>query len=156
MAIALTLKDYLRRHEVEYEVISHHRTLCSSETAAAAHVPGERLAKSVVLEDAQGYVMAVLPATHRIRLGALREQLNRDLRLASETELASLFKDCVPGAIPPVGDAYGMQTVLEHSVAGESDVYFEAGDHEELIHVNGRTFTRVMSGAEHLHFGSRP
>ena len=95
-------------------------------------------------------------AGNGVGVDALREQLNRHLRLASETKLASLFKDCVPGAIPPVGDAYGMPTVLEHSLAGESEVYFEAGDHEELIHVNGRTFAQVMGGAEHLHFSSRP
>jgi len=154
MAIALTLKDYLTHQGVEYEVIPHHRTLCSSETAQAAHVSGECMAKSVVLEDDRGYVLAVLPATHRVRLGVLKERLNRDLRLASERELAFLFKDCELGAIPPVGKAYGVPTVVDDSLAEKYDVYFEAGDHEELIHVTGEAFMQVMGGAQQLHFSS--
>lgn len=60
------------------------------------------------LEDDKGYLMAVLPATHKVDLGVVRHQLKRELGLATESELADLFKDCEPGAIPPLGKAYGI------------------------------------------------
>jgi Ala-tRNA(Pro) deacylase len=148
MGIAITLKEYLSRMGTEYEVLSHPHTATALEAAQAARVPGDCLAKAVVLEDANGYVMAVVPSTHQVRLGALSRQLKRDLHLARENELASLFKDCELGAMPPIGLAYGMETVVAEELAQEPEVWFEAGDHEALVHVSGTEFRTLMSGAE--------
>lgn len=145
MAIAHTVADYLNSRGVEYEVIQHSHTGSSMETAESAHVPGDQLAKSVVLEDEQGYLMAVIPATHRIQISKLNRLTNRNLGLTTETALEGLFEDCELGAIPPLGDAYGMQTVWDTCLAEQPDVYFEAGDHEELIHVAGAEFQSLMA-----------
>src|SRR5690606_16410102 len=51
MGMAGTLREYLDRHAVAYELLRHSRTRTSSETAEAAHVSGSRLAKPVVIED---------------------------------------------------------------------------------------------------------
>jgi len=150
MGIAMTLKDYMSKMGTEYEVVAHPRAMTALEIAQAAHVSGDCLAKAVVLEDEKGYVMAVVPSTHQVRLGMLRKQLNRELRLASEYELAGLFKDCELGAMPPVGQAYGLETVVAEDLAHQPEVYFEAGDHEELIRMSGSEFRALMSGAEPL------
>jgi Ala-tRNA(Pro) deacylase len=75
------------QHGVKYDVVTHPHSRSSMETAQLAHVPGDRLAKSVVLEDDEGFVMAVLPSTCHIMLGRLSKELNRKLRLATENEL---------------------------------------------------------------------
>src|SRR5436190_20163199 len=150
MGIAMTLKDYLSKMGTEYEVLSHPRAVTALETAQAAHVPGDCLAKAVVLEDGKGYVMAVVPSTHQVRLSALSRQLKRELHLAKENELSALFKDCELGAMPPIGLAYGMETVVAEDLAQEPEIYFEAGDHEALVHVSGTEFRTLMSGAEAL------
>lgn len=152
MAIARSLEDFMKKHHIAYEVVPHRRTLSSMKTAAAAHVPGDRLAKSVVLEDEKGFVMAVLPATHKIDMAELQRQLKRDLELATEEELRDLFKDCELGAIPPVGVAYGMDTMVDDSLSRQPDIYFEAGDHVELIRVSGEQFRTLMTGSGHGHF----
>ena len=69
MAISPTLQRYLSKHHVDYRVVTHVPTLTSMQTAAQAHVPGDRLIKSVVIEDDQGYLMVALPSTHRLKLG---------------------------------------------------------------------------------------
>jgi prolyl-tRNA editing enzyme YbaK/EbsC (Cys-tRNA(Pro) deacylase) len=58
-----------------------------------------------------------------------------DLRLATEAKLKYLLKDCEPGAVPPLGAAYGLETVWDDSLLEQSDTYFEAGDHETLVHM---------------------
>lgn len=148
MGIAMTLKDYMSKMGTEYEVVTHPRAMTALETAAAAHVSGECLAKAVVLEDDKGYIMAVIPSTHQVRLGDLRKRLHRELRLASEYELAGLFKDCALGALPPVGQAYGLETIVAEDLAQQPEVYFEAGDHEDLVRVTGSEFRTLMSDAE--------
>jgi Ala-tRNA(Pro) deacylase len=147
MTIAATVQDHLSRESVRYEVISHEHTRDSSHSAQAAHIPGDQLAKCVILEDSDGYLMAVLPATHKVDLGAVHRQLNRKLGLATDREIADLFKDCEPGAIPPLGRAYGMKTILDVSLIGSQDIYFEAGDHVALIHVTGQDFLRLVADA---------
>lgn len=152
MGMATRLNQFLNEHQVEYEVLTHPHTASSMETAEAAHVPGDKLAKTVILEDDQGYVMAVLPASHKVDLGTLHRELNRPLGLASEPELDRLFSDCELGAIPPIGTAYGLETIVDDTLAEQPDLYFECGDHEHLVHMNGETFVNLLEGARITHF----
>lgn len=152
MAIAMTLRDYLDEKHIEYDTIKHQSSSCSSETAQAAHIPGDQLAKSVLLEDDSGYLMAVIPSTHRVQIGKLHKHLHRNLGLATERELESLFNDCETGAIPPLAQAYGIEVVFDDAIRMNSDVYFEAGDHTELVHVSREDFLSLMADAHHGHF----
>ena len=147
MSIATSVERRLNQMGVKYDVIWHHHTSSSTYTAQAAHVPGEQLAKCVMLEDDRGYVMAVLPAARKVDLGALHRRLGRELGLATEREFARLFADCEPGAIPPLGDAYGIDTIVDGSLVGKQDIYFESGDHCALVHVSGADFLRLMGDA---------
>jgi Ala-tRNA(Pro) deacylase len=155
MSISTTLEQCLRGKGSMYDVVRHPYSHSSVETAAAAHVPGDRLAKTVLLEDEHGYVAAVLPSTHAVRLSELWAQTGRRLVLAKESDLRELFKDCDLGALPPVCTAYGMHTYLDESLAEQPDVYFEAGDHEELIHMNTDQFLALMDEAERVRFAHR-
>jgi Ala-tRNA(Pro) deacylase len=145
MAIPASIHDYLDREGVHYDVIAHAATRDAAHTAQAARVPGDRLAKSVVLEDDSGYLMAIIPASHRLDLQAIGRELSRELVLANERELAELFEDCEPGAVPPLGQAYGIDVVIDRNLTDTPDIYFEAGDHLSLIHVSGQDFRRLMA-----------
>jgi len=90
--------------------------------------------------------MVVVPSSRHVDLGEIHRQLNRDLGLATESELGRLFMDCELGALPAVGPAYGMETVVDDTLAEQADIYFEAGDHEQLIHVTAEAFQTLMGG----------
>ena len=149
MAIAKSLEDYLASCHIAYEVVSHPRTATTMQTVRKTHIPAERMAKCVVLEDDLGYVMAVVPANHRVDMSKLRYALNRRLGLASEDELPELFRDCEVGAVPPIGQIYGMKTVVDDTLVEQPDVYLEGGDHQALIHLTGGQFNALMTGALH-------
>jgi Ala-tRNA(Pro) deacylase len=147
MPIAASVQDCLRREGIQYNTIVHSHTLDSVRSAQAAHVSGDRLAKCVLLKDHTGYVMAIMPASHRLDMQTVRCELNRELGLAAECELSKLFVDCELGAIPPLGRAYGIDVIVDRSLADAPDVYFEAGDHSSLVHVSGRDFLKLMANA---------
>ena len=88
MTIAASVQKHLIREGVSYELIEHTRTLDSTHTAQAAHVPGAQLAKGTVLKDDQGFVIAIVPATRRVDLGAMRKRFGRPLGLAGLPEAA--------------------------------------------------------------------
>ncbi len=146
MAIAQRLKWYLDHHGVAYEVIPHPRTESSLETARVSHVDEGHLVKCVLLEDERGYLLAALPASRRVSLADVRERFERPLELATEAELGDIFDDCQVGAVPPVGRAYGIPTVIDESLLRLEEVYFEAGEHEDLVHLEGAEFARLMAG----------
>ena len=152
MTIASTVQRYLDQCGVDYEVVEHARTMSSSRTAEVSHVAGDRLAKAVVLKSDGGFTMAILPASCHLRLGEIRDYLDRPIGLATEKEVAQLFDDCELGAVPPIGKPYGMEMIVDDSLIDQSDIYFEAGDHMSLIHVNGTAFQRLTAEARHGRF----
>jgi Ala-tRNA(Pro) deacylase len=155
MTIAKRLKSHLETLGVAYETVAHPRTVTTSESAEAAHVPGDQLAKSVVIHLEEGHVLAVVPSSHRVDLSTLQELLNRRLGLAAETDVNALFDDCHTGAAPPIGDAYFVKTVIDKSLTGLDRVWFEGGDHRTLISVAGVDFDRLMQGAQQGSFSHR-
>ena len=152
MTIANAVRVYLDELDIAYELVAHPRTYTSRDSAAAAHVPEDHIAKAVILGDERGPVMAVIPASAWIRLNALQREMDRPLELLPERDLAELFPDCRPGAIPPIGPAYGVETVADQTLFTLAKVYFEAGDHDNLVAVAGKDFSRLLSGARHGYF----
>lgn len=155
MAIAITLQNFLASKGASYNVVFHEPTMTSRQTARAAHIPAGCLVKSVILEDEHGYLMAVVPADCKVRVAELERQLRRHLRLASEEEVSRLFADCERGAVPPLGVAYGMPTVIDDGIDSTAEVYFEGGDHQVLVHMRGEQYTELMKDAGHSHFAER-
>jgi len=149
MAIGLTLKKYLADNGIAYDTLSHSHTSSSMNTAQSAHIPGKNLAKSVILEDNDGYVMAVIPANEHLKFRKVNHALHRKMGMATEPELETLFTDCELGAIPAVGSAYSMDSIIDDRLADCADIYFEAGDHEELIHMKGSAYRQLMKGSQY-------
>ena len=148
MNIATKLQAYLDASSVDYDLISHPHTESSMVTAAASHVPGDRLAKGVIVKDGEDYLMVVVPSDYHVHLGDLHRKLGRDVGLATESELAGLFPDCDEGAVPPVGKAYGLRSLLDRALLEQPEIFFEAGDHEHLLKMSGQNFQALQAEAE--------
>ena len=82
MSIAPTLRNYLAAEGIQYAEIPHEFTMSSNRTAEACHIPGDRLAKGVVLRRNGDYLLAVVPASHHLRLSDLRTELGDQVSMA--------------------------------------------------------------------------
>jgi Ala-tRNA(Pro) deacylase len=149
MPIAKTIQWYLEANDVSYETLHHPHSRTSEETAEVAFIWEDQLAKTVLLEDERGYVIAIVPASCRLDFKKLERQLDRKLELASEAELADVFPDCEMGALPPLGQAYGIPTVYDDRLRRLSCVYFEGGDHRDLVYLGGREFIDLLRDSPH-------
>jgi Ala-tRNA(Pro) deacylase len=154
MAIASTLKSFLDQKGVTYEVVNHRPTPSASRSAEAAHVPGDRLAKAVLLENQGRHLLAALPATHRLQLGRLHHALGEHVGLATEDELVEVFPDCERGALPALGAAYGIETLLDDSLADQKDIFIEGGDHISLVRLSGEAFRSLLGDVRHGDFST--
>ncbi len=149
MPITGTIKAYLEHKGVDFDIVTHPHTTSSLQTMEVAHIDGRRIAKGVVLKDQNGFLLAVLPATRNLDLQMLENQIGRRMDLADEKELGSLFPDCQLGAVPALGLAYGIPTLIDEALLSQPEIYFEAGNHEELIHLRESEFEKLMEGAEY-------
>ena len=152
MSVALTIVQYLNDRRIRYDVVTHLGTETAKASARKSHISEQRVAKGVVLKDHHGFWVAVLPASSRIQLSKIAELLHEAVDLANEEQVEPLFTDCLPGAVPALGPAYGLQTIIDDSLGAESEIYFEGGDHQSLIHVSGEDFRKLMAGAVHGRF----
>lgn len=154
MSMAKTLESHLHDTGCRYKLVPHPHSGSSMQTAEIAHVPGDALAKGVVLRDDAGLLLVVVPSDYHVQLNALNTLLARKLEFVAEHELAAIFPDCEPGAVPPIGAAYAIATLWdpEASLGVQEHVYFEAGDHQTLVRVSGKQFHELMATADRAHF----
>ena len=132
--IAQRVLDHLQNARVSFTRHPHRRAVGAQKTAAAVHVSGRRLAKTVLVEaDAQPWV-AVLAAPDVVDTKRLAAVLGkRSVRLMEEEEFTPLFEDCEPGAEPPLGSLYGLPVVLDGTLEREERIVFRAGSHDEVL-----------------------
>jgi len=154
MTIAPTLHKFLAAENIQYDEIPHEHTMTSARTAEASHISGDRLAKAIVLRRNGGYMLAVLPASHHLRLSELRARLGDGIDMANEAEVNRLFTDCAIGAVPAVGACYGLDMIVDDSIQTQPEIYMEAGDHETLLHLSHAQFARLAANALHGRFSS--
>lgn len=154
MIMSDIVKTYLDDKGIEFQLSSHPRTSSSRQTAAAAHVNENQLAKAVLLKHGWEYLMVVIPADSRVKLDSIAAEMGEQYEVAPTHKVESLLEDCKPGAIPPIGHVYGVETLVDESLDQLSDVYFEAGDHEHLVHVDGQAFHKMLGDCRHGRFST--
>jgi Ala-tRNA(Pro) deacylase len=156
MPIAPTLQRYLAAKDIQFDAIPHAPTASSAGTAEVCRISGDRIAKGIVLRRDRGFMLAVLPASHHIRVSNLKEQFGDNVEMAKEADIERLFPDCAHGAVPPIGECYGLSIVVDESIEAQPDVYFEAGDHKTLLHLSQAQFAHLVAQAPHGRFSDKP
>ncbi|RMF78166.1 MAG: deacylase [Planctomycetota bacterium] len=140
----MKLEHMLQSRRIRYEKHSHAPAYTSQALAQAEHVSGYEVAKPVVVKTAVGFTMCVLPAPLRLDLHAVSELLHDPhARLATESEMREIFDDCELGAEPPIGDLYGMNTVMDESLRRDEHITFQAGTHTEAIRLRRADWERL-------------
>jgi Ala-tRNA(Pro) deacylase len=148
MTMSLSLLDYLKSNQVDYQVVPHPHSSRSYQSSILAHIEAQKLAKGILLKNNDDYLLAVLPANRRVDMHAIRDEFGNQIRMVSEKEVGSCFPDCEVGAVPPFGSVYGFTTVVDNHLMQEDSVYFEAGDHETLVKVSKADFESLLSKAK--------
>lgn len=139
------LMDYLDQNNVKYVVIHHSPAYTAREVAVSAHIPGKEVAKTVVVKADGKPMMAVLPASQMIDLGALRTALGvGSVALATESEFNVLFPECEVGAMPPFGNLFNMDVVVSDTLMQDEQIAFNGGTHRELVRMAYSDFERLV------------
>lgn len=143
---AKIVKDFLDQNNIKYVSIKHSRAFTAQEIAASAHIHGKKIAKTVVLKVDGKIVFAVIPASYKVDFDLLKEALKTDnIRLANEQEFKDKCSECEVGAMPPMGNLFGIETYVAASLVEDEEIAFNAGVHTELIRLAYNDYERLVN-----------
>ena len=149
MAISQRLKAFLESSRIKYSVTVHPVAYTAQEIAAAQHVPGRQLAKSVLVLTNNGPALAVLPAIHLIDLKKLKALLRaKTLTIAKEAEIKIRFPDVEIGAMSPFGNLYDIPVALDRGLGMAEEIVFNGGSHSETVKLSYRDFVTHVKPTE--------
>ena len=155
MGVAATVEEYLKTKQVEFTLLEHEYCEGSFNTARVAKIDDLCLAKGVLLRDEDfHYTLCVLPTRNKILRRTLNDIFDRHLELVEEEELVEIFKDCEEGAVPALGEAYGLDVIWDEDLLQAEEVFIEAGDHRHLIRLKKPDFVQLMQDKLHDHFSA--
>ena len=139
-----TLTRFLDENKVEYVTIRHSPAYTAQKIAAAAHIPGREVAKTVMVKIDGKMAMAVVRATDQVDLDLLRSAAKADsVTLATEDDFRDAFQGVELGAMPPFGNLYGMQVFADEALSKDAQIAFNAGSHTELLQLDYTDFQRL-------------
>ena len=139
------LKEFLDGNKVKYVTIRHSTAYTAQETAASAHIPGKELAKTVVLRIDGKMTMAVLPASHKLDIPLLKKAVGaRDVEIAHEPDFRDMFPGCDTGAMPPFGNLYGIDVLVDSLLAENAEIAFNACSHSELVKLKYADYVNLV------------
>lgn len=140
------LIDYLNHEGVKYSLVHHSHAVTASEIAQATHISGRNLAKTVVVDIDGRLALAVLPATKQVHPDELAKDVGaKQVRLAKEYEFEDRFPDCEVGAMPPMGNLYGLEVFVSPELTADEMIAFNAGTHEEVVQMPYAVFERLVN-----------
>jgi Ala-tRNA(Pro) deacylase len=142
----MNTKQFLQEHGTAFKVVSHAEAFGASHVAQATGTSGQELAKTVLLRvnHAYRYIVAVLPSTHRIDLEAVSRVLGgAQVQLATEAEVGQRCPDCEFGVLSPFGSQYGVETIVDKSLAQDEQIVFEGNTHHEAIRMKYADFFKI-------------
>jgi len=139
----MRVPEFLSERSVPFETLLHPPAYTAQKRARFLHLPGRQVAKAVLLHGPDGFVLAVVPATHHIDTERIADVLGGSVRLADDDEIAKVFCDCEWGVVPPFGTLYGLPVLLDESITPDTLMVFETTTHAEAVRMLCRDFERL-------------
>lgn len=140
------LIEFLDGNQIKYVTIIHSPAFTAQEVAANAHIPGQQLAKTVMVKLDGEMAMAVLPAPKLVDFSLLKGAAGvQQADLAGEREFGNMFPECEVGAMPPFGNLYDMGVYVDESLTEDDEIAFNAGSHTMLIKLPYMDFERLVN-----------
>jgi prolyl-tRNA editing enzyme YbaK/EbsC (Cys-tRNA(Pro) deacylase) len=128
-AVTQKAVEFLTAQGIPFEKLVH-EPVTTSEAAAGAR--GSRLeqgAKALIVKANEKYYHLIISAAKRVDNNKLRKILGTNrVRFATPEELKTLT-GCLPGAVPPFGNLFDLQVLMDDALLAEETVYFNCGSH---------------------------
>ena len=123
------IMEYLSSKDIDFEKLEHIPVTTSSAASGARGSSLSQGAKAIVVKAGDEYYHLIISAAVKLDNKKLRKILGtRRVRFATSEELMELT-GCLPGAVPPFGNLFGLPVLMDDALLSEEIVYFNCGSH---------------------------
>lgn len=139
-----TVRKFLAKHKGPYK---YRKVQLAGSLAVVVHQAGidaGAVANTVLLKSGESLLMAIIPVDRELDLENIKELFQRDFEVCSKDEIRERFPDCDPHMLPPLGEAYGLQAIMESRLETLESVYFTAGTAGLLIRAEQPVFAALQ------------
>lgn len=140
-----SIKDLLDQKNVEYELLEHDSVHTSEEAAKVRNGSQESGAKSLLLKESNGFVLAVLQGSSRLDTKKLTKYLgvSRNPRFATPEEVEGQM-GCQVGACYPFGNLISLRTILDEPFIRQKFMSFNPGVHDKTITMSLERYRQLV------------
>ncbi|MCR4329416.1 MAG: hypothetical protein NUV65_02620 [Candidatus Roizmanbacteria bacterium] len=154
-----TILLLLKNHSLWFETFEHEPVRTSYEAAhiREGHYTLNQGAKALIVRVKKSgtepfFVMLVLSGDSRFDGKKVKKLLNvRDIRFATTEEVADVTKGIEPGGVPPFGNLFGLDVLVDPQLLKNEMIIFNAGDRSYSIAMKSDDYIAlVQPRIEHL------
>ena len=143
------LERWLRERGARFRLLEHAPVFTSEEASRVRGTPIEAGAKALVLLAGDQPAQVVVPGHRRVDNARVRAALGtRTLRFATPEELLALT-GCVPGAVPPFGNLFGLPVLVDEELTQRDEIAFNAGSNSVSIVMRCADFLQLSEARVH-------
>jgi len=114
---------------ISFERLEHTVVTTSSEASGARGSKLSQGAKAIIVKANDQFYHLIISAAVPLDNNKLRKVLGtRRVRFATTDELFEIT-GCLPGAVPPFGNLFGLPVFMDNALMEEDTVYFNCGSH---------------------------
>lgn len=156
-SITQIILDLLKANNFWFETFEHEAVRTSEEAAKTR--PGYTLhqgAKAIIvrvkLSGEKKFMMLVIPADNRFDTHKVKQVLQaKDVRFATEGEVKEITKGVEPGGVPPFGNLFGLEVLVDPTLFQNEKIVFNAGDRKFSVAMRSADFkVLVQPRTEHI------
>jgi prolyl-tRNA editing enzyme YbaK/EbsC (Cys-tRNA(Pro) deacylase) len=150
--ITKTTTDLLTQNNCWFETFEHAPVRTSEEAATTR--PGYTLhqgAKAMIVRVKKSamdkfFAMLVLPADCRFDNEKVRRLFGaKDVRFASEMEVAEITSGVLPGGVPPFGNLFELPVIMEPTILQNEKIVFNAGDRSFSVAMKSEDYQKLAT-----------
>ncbi len=152
MPLISSAENYLQAQGAMYQVVACPARDNLLQMAQAASVLPGKVLRATLLESATGLLMAILPSDRILDVEVLSARLGYDIWPASGHAVARLAPDADPHYLPALPHAYGVQAIVDDSIASLDRFWFAAGDGATLVGIESTMADVIWRDVWHGNF----
>jgi Ala-tRNA(Pro) deacylase len=143
MTVLERIESRLDGMGIPYRVTTHAPVYTSVEAAAARGASLAAGAKALIVKAGEEFVLFVVPGDRRMDSKAVKRILGvRALRFATREEVLDLT-GLEPGAIPPFGSLFGLETRCDRALGLNASIHFNPGSHTASLEMAFEDYLRA-------------
>ena len=146
------IKNLLEQNSCWFEAFEHEPVRTSEQAAKTrpGYTPSQG-AKAIIVrakEPGKGkrFVMLVLQGDKRFDQEKIKRQFNLgDIRFATEDEVKELTDGVLPGGVPPFGNLFNLEVIVDNDLLRNEKIVFNAGDRSCSIAMKSEDYIGLVN-----------